>query len=277
MLKKLGIFLLFSCIFSSAQTHRFIYELQFKLDSTSDRYEKANMILDITPTEAKFYDYDLLRMDSINKATQRFGYQTWGNQNTITRERNSFKNKNYESLDEIYSYNTNDPITWKLSNETKDVATYHLQKATTKFGGRTWTAWFCKDIPYNEGPYKFRGLPGLIFQIYDEKNHYIYNMVQSKTLAETFDTSGIIENYGGSKPLEINFKTLQKKKLEYFNDPLRDFRLEFDEHPDTKYFYRGTQITSKDQLKGYEKQQQDLLRKENNPIEIDKAVHYPEK
>ncbi len=51
----------------------------------------------------------------------------------------------------------------------KKVQNYTLQKATTGFGGRNWTAWFCKDIPFNEGPFKFRGLPGLIFEIQDDK------------------------------------------------------------------------------------------------------------
>ncbi|WP_278353737.1 hypothetical protein [Chryseobacterium gleum] len=40
-------------VFLQAQTHRFIYELQYKMDSTETGYEKVNMILDITPKEVK--------------------------------------------------------------------------------------------------------------------------------------------------------------------------------------------------------------------------------
>lgn len=262
---------------SSAQTQRFVYELQFKLDSTSANYEKINMVLDINPEEVKFYEYDLLRMDSINKANDNFGYQTWGFQNIVTRERNTFKNRNYEMLEEVFAYKSDDPMKWKLTNETKTIDKYQLQKATTNFGGRFWTAWFCKDIPYNEGPYKFRGLPGLIFEIQDSKGQYIYSMVESKTFAETFDTKGFIENYGGEKPLEVNFKTFQKKKLEDYNDPFKEFRLEFDDNPNSSYSYNNIKITSKDQLKSLEKQDQENVRRENNPIEIDKVIHYPVK
>ncbi|WP_263603784.1 GLPGLI family protein [Chryseobacterium sp. PET-29] len=277
MLKHIFLILLMSGFFSSAQTHRFIYELQFKLDSTSADYVKTNMVLDINPTDVKFYEYKFLRMDSINKANHNYRYRTWGFQNIITRDRNSFKNKNFENIDDLFVYQTDDSMKWKLSNETKMADKYLLQKATTNFGGRLWTAWFCKDIPFNEGPYKFRGLPGLIFEIYDSKKQFRYNMVQSKILEQTYDTTGFIESYGGSKPLEVSDKIIQQKKLEQYNDPLKDFMTQFDKDPNAQYFYRGTQITSKDQLKTYEKQIRETLLRENNPIEINKAIHYSKK
>lgn len=181
-------------------------------------------------------------------------------------------------IDELYAYESYDPIEWKLTSETKIINdNYLVQKATTYFGGRFWTAWFYKDIAINEGPYKFRGLPGLIFQIYDSKGQFIYNLIQIKKMDGIFDTSGFIENYGGHKPLEISFKRFQKKKIEHFNDPLKDFRLNFDENPETNYFYGGTKISSKDQLKGYERKEQEIIIKENNPIEIDKVIHYIKK
>jgi GLPGLI family protein len=56
-----------------SQTHRFIYELQYKMDSTETTYEKLNMILDITPKEVKFYGRNLMMTDSLNK---KFGMNT---------------------------------------------------------------------------------------------------------------------------------------------------------------------------------------------------------
>ncbi|WP_114819444.1 GLPGLI family protein [Chryseobacterium sp. KLBC 52] len=277
MLNRIFLLLLMSCVFTSAQTHRFIYELQFKIDSSSTDYIKTNMVLDINPKDVKFYEYKFLRMDSINKANQNYRFRTWGFQNIITRERNSFKNKNFENLDDLFVYQTDDSMKWNLSNETKMADQYLLQKATTFFGGRLWTAWFCKEVPYNEGPYKFRGLPGLIFQIYDSKSQFKYNMLQSKSLDATYDTSGFIENYAGTKPLEVSEEMFRKKKLEKFNEPFKDFMVQFDKQPDAQYFYRGTQITSKDQLKTFERQAQDEMMKENNPIEISKVIRYQKK
>lgn len=33
------------------------------------------------------------------------------------------------------------------------------QKATCDFAGRKWIAWFTTEIPIQDGPYKFYGLP----------------------------------------------------------------------------------------------------------------------
>ena len=82
----------------------------------------------------------------------------------------------------MFSVETQDKMNWKLQNETKTSGNYLLQKATTKFGGRNWTAWFTKDIALNEGPYKFRGLPGMIFEIYDDKNNFKFSYISNAFL-----------------------------------------------------------------------------------------------
>lgn len=58
---------LFFIIFLHSQTHRFVYELQYKMDSAEAGYEKLNMLLDINPKEVKFYGHNLLVTDSLNK------------------------------------------------------------------------------------------------------------------------------------------------------------------------------------------------------------------
>lgn len=65
-------------------------------------------------------------------------------------------------------------LNWKLEKETKTINGTICQKATTRKYGRNWTAYFSKDYPFSYGPVKFGGLPGLIFEIYDDKNDYHY-------------------------------------------------------------------------------------------------------
>ena len=68
------------------------------------------------------------------------------------------------------------PMQWSLTGEAEQVGDYRCQKAVTTFGGREWTAWFCPDIPVDGGPYKFRGLPGLILKVEDTGKHFSWTM-----------------------------------------------------------------------------------------------------
>ena len=69
---------------------------------------------------------------------------------------------------------------WQISKETKTINGKTCHKATTKKYGRNWTAYFSQDYPFSYGPVKFGGLPGLIFEIYDDKNDYHYILTAIK-------------------------------------------------------------------------------------------------
>ncbi|WP_445665513.1 GLPGLI family protein [Fodinibius sp. AD559] len=60
-------------------------------------------------------------------------------------------------------------IDWELKNEQKEISSFTATKATASFRGRNYTAWFTTEIPVDEGPWKFHGLPGLILEVYDEE------------------------------------------------------------------------------------------------------------
>lgn len=59
--------------------------------------------------------------------------------------------------------------TWEITPEKKKIGKFTCQKAKTKFRGRNYEAWFTTEIPINNGPWKFQGLPGLILEAYDDK------------------------------------------------------------------------------------------------------------
>ncbi len=93
---------------------------------------------------------------------------------------------------------------WQLSNITDTIAGYTVHKATTDFGGRSWVAWFSPEIPFNDGPYKFNGLPGLILKVHDTRMHYEFVLDFIEKPEQKIDIEFIERNY---------FKTT---KMQYF-------------------------------------------------------------
>ena len=258
----------------SAQTHRFIYEYQFKEDSTAAKYEKANMVLDINPEDVKFYDYAYAENDSLNIIHHNKNY-IWNETPAIIRKRNSNENLNFDLLNDYFKYTTTDDIKWQLSTETKRKGQYQLQKASTTFGGRNWVAWFNPEIPINEGPYKFRGLPGLIFEISDSQNQFIFKLIKSYQLKSTYNTINFLETQMNKKPLLVTRKILDKIKLDFYNDPFHEVRENFVYNPNENIKLMSVRITSKDQINEATKSYQKYIRQNNNPIERNTAIIYP--
>lgn len=269
-----AIFIFFSL---QSQTHRFVYELQLKMDSTETDYQKFNMILDINSKEVKFYGRNLLIADSLNK---KFG--NMDNKHVdmtgqiVKRKINTFDNENFINIKfGYYSFKTNDKINWITTNETKKVQDFTLQKATTTFGGRNWVAWFNKDIPFNEGPFKFRGLPGLIFEIYDTKKNFIYNLIKSEKLPDIYSTNDFLESNFGTKAVPITEKQKQKLMIEFYNDPFSFERTNFSKtNTNLNININGKEIHNLEELNTQTKSMQSIIKKYNNPVEINRAIHY---
>lgn len=49
-------------------------------------------------------------------------------------------------------------INWSIEDSTKSIGNYTVQKATARFRGRDYTAWFSPEIPVPFGPWKLHGL-----------------------------------------------------------------------------------------------------------------------
>lgn len=75
-------------------------------------------------------------------------------------------------------------VNWVFQKGTKKIGNYLCKNAVTSFRGRNYSVWYSEEIPIPIGPWKFHGLPGLIFEIKDdsgevsffvEKINYPYN------------------------------------------------------------------------------------------------------
>jgi GLPGLI family protein len=104
-----------------------------------------------------------------------------------------------------YQYSEEIPVqNWDIQDDTMTVVGYLSQKATCRFRGRNYTAWFTPAIPINNGPWKFGGLPGLILKVYDEDSQYVYECVKVETVKEKY-------------PIKIfdyrDYKKIEREKL----------------------------------------------------------------
>lgn len=272
---------LFLPLFFTAQTHRFIYEYKFKTDSTAQDYQSAKMVLDITKAEVKFFPYLQIENDSISK-NRGYISTSWNSAlPTLSRKLNSFDNVSYYYMSSYFKMESKDEMIWKLENETKKVGKFKLQKATTDFGGREWTAWFDPEIPFSEGPFKFRGLPGLIFEIGDENQFFKFSLIKSEKVKENYKVPQFTESFTLNNLYPISIELYNKKKMENYEDPLRQMREGFmasQNNPNitNSYEISGVKITSVEQFRPMKADFQKRYRKGNNDIERKFILKYPE-
>jgi GLPGLI family protein len=179
--------------------------------------EDPEMILLIGDDYSKFYSYNNYIYDSTinSKSESELSdvLQNLGNLTQNYKRGESFKiYKNYSDSTIIFTDRLMGPYKffykeqmylqkWKIEDETKEISDYKCQKATCTFRGRDYVAWFTREIPINEGPWKFSGLPGLIVQVYDMQEHYKFVLcsIRKTNKAITFNENDYkettLENY----------------------------------------------------------------------------------
>ena len=266
---------LMSCLLYS-QNDRFIYDVTFKKDSSSNEITRENYHLDITKEEITYYNRIYYINDSVFAATGKEGFKGYRLTSFLTRNKGNDFYENYEYIGDVNFYKLEAPadLVWKISDSTKMINELKVQKAETGFGGRKWVAWFTQEIPLSYGPYKFSGLPGLIIEIHDTRKDYIFKLIKSEKIPGNYKSYSLKERR--SNAVKINQKKLDDLKLELYQSPFKYVlngklsipegkRLQLDD---------GT-ILTKEELKPAEKNERKKLRSFNNPIELDKAIQYP--
>lgn len=104
-------------------------------------------------------------------------------------------------------------LKWEIKNDTLTVLSYTCQKAITTFRGRVYEAWFSADIPINNGPWKFGGLPGLILKINDMKQDFIFECIGVENLKKMEPVRYYDLTYN-----KVNRKNLDKLYQRYLDD-----------------------------------------------------------
>ncbi len=197
-MKKLGVLaVLLLMQISFAQTNRFVYQVTMKPDAGNKADLKTeNAYLDISAEKSMFYSENRIKRDSVMKANFQSGGARGVNRDQMESLRTNINysiekdKKNQKTLyrdrvgRELYAYEEDRPLDWKILSETTKIGEYKVQKAETDFGGRKWTAWFTTDLPYQDGPYKFSGLPGLVVKAEDASGDYSFDLMKNYKIAD---------------------------------------------------------------------------------------------
>jgi len=178
--------------FKSIDSTKFIasYSLNYKWDSLDlDNVRNQEMWLFLGKNTSYFVSkLQYLNLQALSKIKTRAELELWHDSKGPYIPRSLYHiYKNYPKgkisfTEKIFSGNlkyeeTLDAFNWELTQDTTTISGYLTQKASCDYGGRRWIAWFCTDIPFNDGPYKFNGLPGFIVKIYDSRKHYVFELI----------------------------------------------------------------------------------------------------
>jgi len=288
--------LILSGIFANAQNQRFFYDYKYIPDSTNKADVKTElMILDVTKSGSEYYSREKFISDSIMKADiEKQMKSGLGNVNVNRKDRSGnvnfrvtksypeykvFLYKNISS--DQYKISEDEKPEWKIFPDKEKIGEYNAQKATTDFGGRKWIAWFSTDIPVNDGPYKFYGLPGLIVKVEDTTGSHIMTLVGNKSFEQTKEKepelpNGMIVLGLGDKEIEVTEKQYKKLWKDYINDPAKNLRqMMMKNSSEGTTFIKvktsdGKEMTDPNQIyRNIENRVKESLKKNNNPIEPD--------
>jgi len=286
-LKKLIILplLLLGLMISAQETaNRFFYELSFKPKKDSAKIDKVMATLDIVKDKSIYQDFTITAQDSIIKMAveEMQKSKTWKDlSKTIKMPKFSFKiYKIYPDMKEqyvdrisknLFAYEETIKFDWKILSDKEKIGEYNTQKATTEFGGRKWTAWFSTDIPFQDGPYKFYGLPGLIVKIEDEGKNYSWLLSGNKSVKDWKEFSYVEELQAQSGMVSNEKKVIPKDKFDkafsaFKQDPMAEWRAQVPQNMLTMKM-PGSDITIGEMMKNQEKIAKDFFNANDNPIE----------
>ncbi|MCY0975979.1 GLPGLI family protein [Chryseobacterium wangxinyae] len=275
-MKKLGVLaaiLVMQSFF--AQTNRFVYQVTMKPDASNKADVKTeNAYLDISAEKSMFYSENRIKRDSVMQANRQSGGARGFNRDQMESLRSNInysiekdkKNQKTVYKDRLgrdqYSYEEDRPLNWKILSETTKIGEYKVQKAETEFAGRKWTAWFTTDLPYQDGPYKFSGLPGLVVKAEDADGDYSFDLMKNYKISDFPEMS----TFGNVVKVKRTDYVKQQEKFK--TDPMSFMNSQRGGGISPPMRTGGGNQNPADMRKRMEERAKEEAKKNSNPIEL---------
>lgn len=171
------------------------YEFKWIKDTTTVTYSTPEeYILFKINKESRFlnsnaYNNDTVHLNAELRRKQQQSFMLEGNLDERKHVSGLRVLKNFETnTSSIVLYETynrhylKEPLNlkWETIAGVDTIAGIPCYKAKTNHGGRQYTAWYAPQIPIQDGPYIFHGLPGLITKVVDDDRWYHFKVKDYK-------------------------------------------------------------------------------------------------
>lgn len=223
MKRQILLLFIFIANFSNAQKISFntayFYEYTYHNDSTDvNKFNTETTVLLSNQKESFFCSYVKMKNDSILLSNVKKGNMV--DFSTLPKSRVNQKVYSDKSQNTILIYDKvvnatfaypENPVKWSLGNSRKKIGDFECQNAYCIINNRKFEAWFTISIPVNDGPYRFKGLPGLVVEVYDEKKlfHFVLSEIKKEEISTELPKNKI-------STTSADFKN---KRREFFNNP----------------------------------------------------------
>lgn len=236
MKKIIVLLLLMLPLFGFSQSNTYNYKFTYKVAAKQDLDDEnlqieENMALYVGKEKSLYISDVKLKIDSASAAIKKrkgSPYEISEFRQTLPKNRIVYSfEKNYKKSEIIFTtmvfpsnelYYT-EPLSkfkWQIQTEEKQILGYTCQKATLHYKGRNYVAWFSNSIPLQDGPWKFGGLPGLIFEIADTQNHYSFKIIALKKETKPFPQT----NTNPIKTTKSGYASAVENVIKSFEDML---------------------------------------------------------
>ena len=179
---------------SSDSIDKALFNVRYKMKSVNDtlkrKHHRETVVLQVGQHCSKFFSYTKFQTDSvlsIDKANNAsldvmlMHRRQYGTSYVSYQIYKRYPTGKTTTLDQfgttvrVRVEEDSELPMWTLQSDTATVMTYACRKATCRFRGRNWIAWYTTQVPVSDGPWKLYGLPGLILEAYDEQDHYHFS------------------------------------------------------------------------------------------------------
>ncbi|MEO9954104.1 GLPGLI family protein [Nonlabens sp.] len=159
-----------------------VYELDYRTSSSDTIRSKDYFNLVIGKSLSAFDNQSNFKRDSLIENKKNISRQEIKNlyipnfDFTIIKSPDNLVTYDKASSIEYSRYQEKKLKEWEyIDDSIKTIKGYKCKSAKISYGGRLWTAWYTVEIPVQDGPYKFSGLPGLILEISDEQKFFVFS------------------------------------------------------------------------------------------------------